>query len=142
MKTLLVMILALSNVVYASETKIFETLNYRYEDHNVEFKVNKELGRAWVELSLIDRSFDDIRYDDHRIKIEGLSYDAATQKVLLEKDGQIIECGELRRIPWSIGRRVFPTKACSFKGKTVKVAYDDGFEIKYKPVFQLYMIVE
>lgn len=135
--------LLLSSFANAEEIKIFESVNYRYQDARTNFEINKDLGRAWVNLGLEDRSFDEISYDRHRIQVEGLSFDRETNMVLLERDGQIIECGKLQKLRWTPFKimEVKPTGRCKFVVKHVKLSVDDGFEIKKLPFIQVFLSV-
>jgi hypothetical protein len=136
--------LALSTVAAAEPTLIFETKNH--SDYGVEttFEVNKELGRAWVNVSLSESWGDDTTYDDTRVKVEGLSYDAETKSIVLNRNGETIVCGVIYNRRWviDIGGSVRQTKRCTFTVKKFNVTEDDGFETYKVPMLQIFMNVQ
>lgn len=139
--------LTVSGMAAADSTKIFEMRNYRYLDKDVSttFQVNTELGRAWVNVELTDRGIDDVTYDDHRVKVEGLSLNAEKTAIVLEKDGALVECATVTPKRGILNRRLVvirPTGLCTFTAKTVKVDVDNGFEIRKVPMLQVFLNVE
>lgn len=46
--------------------------------------MNVELGRAWLKLELSDMTpFDELEYEDHRVKVIGMSFDQNSGNTLL-----------------------------------------------------------
>lgn len=105
-----------------------------------EFEVNKELGRAWVKVS-VSRDGD---ANEYRVKIPGLTYNSATAAIEYEVDGQLVECAHIK----VKGRGIFKnemmkaTERCEFIEKDIKRSYDDGFEIKTRRWTQVFLSVE
>lgn len=138
--------LTFSAAAIADSTKIFELTNYRYSQKDVKpsFRVNESLGRAWVNVQLEDRKFDDVSYDDHRVKVEGLSMNADKTAIVFEKDGALIDCASVSPKRGLFGRVliIHPTGNCTFTWKTVKVDVDNGFEIRRVPKLQVFLNVQ
>lgn len=115
----------------AQEVKLIENIYYSYPRIYSEFKINKELGRAWVETSVHTDFGDDAVPEVFRIKVEGLSYNAATSKIEILSNGRIVECASVRMVGRSIFKheRITETGDCKFSSKTFSVMVDDGFEV-------------
>ena len=143
-KFIAMLALVLSTLAAAESTMIFEVNDGRYYDVAPEFEVNKDLSRAWVNVVLSEKTSDDMFYTDNRVKIEGLSYDVATKNIVLEKNGEEIICGSLYDRRWVIdgGRSIRKTGRCTFSVKNVKKAVDNGFEIYYVRMIQVFLNVE
>ena len=143
-KFIAILALVLSTVAAAESTLIFQTKNYSNYDVYPEFQVNKELGRAWVNVVLSEYVGDSSNYFDNRVKIEGLSYNPETKEIVLEKDGQQIVCGSIYNRRWviDIGGSVRTTGRCTFSVKKIKVVEDNGFETYKVPMLQVYLNVE
>lgn len=134
----------ISTVAAAESTLIFETKNYANYDVTTEFQVNEKLGRAWVNVELAEYWGDSTTYDDNRVKIEGLSFDVATKTIVLEKDGEQIVCGSMYNRRWVIdgGRSIRNSGKCTFSVKKIKKQFDNGFEVYYVPMIQVFLNVE
>lgn len=143
-KLIAILALVISTVAAAESTLIYETKNYSNYDVTTTFDVNKQLGRAWVNVSLAEFWGDSSTYTDERVKIEGLSYDAATKSILLERNGETIVCGVFYNQRWVIdfGGSIRLTKRCTFTVKKIKVTEDNGFETYKVPMIQVYLNVQ
>ncbi len=145
MKKLIVLIaLALSTVASAESLLIFETKNYSNYDVAPEFQINRELGRAWVNVVLSEYNGDSSTYTDNRIQIEGMSFNEADKTIVIEKNGETIVCGTLYNRRWVIdfGGSIRESKRCTFSVKKVKVTEDNGFETYKVPMIQVYLNVQ
>ncbi|MES2527989.1 MAG: hypothetical protein V4598_12925 [Bdellovibrionota bacterium] len=148
MKNLLLSLaLTFSSVAAADSAKIFEVRNWGASQHDVTttFQVNEELGRAWVNVSIADRSFEDTTYDDHRVKLAGLSLNAEKTAVVLEQDGALVDCATVTPKRGIFGRRnliIRSTGRCTFEPKVASVEVDNGFEIRKVRVLQVFMNVQ
>lgn len=131
MKTLLLSLgLMFSTMTFASEVLILEVPFYGRDPYvSSEFKINKELGRAWVETHVNAADGDsDIGNDYYRVKVEGLSFNTQTSNIEYVTDGKIVECATVRRSRGLFKVDVIrPTGACVFSSKRIKVIVDDGF---------------
>jgi hypothetical protein len=125
----LMMILSLSAV--AGEMVIYDTTTYdigRISGISPEYKVNPELGRAWVNLSFSpDYSDGPVIYDE-RVQVPGLRFDANKMAVVLDVAGEEILCAHVKKN--FLGTRVIPTKNCGFKTKFYTVKRDNGYEVE------------
>ncbi len=131
--------LVLSLGLQAKSIKIYQ--DYKSGDHSsAVFEINKDLGRAWVKLT--ETTYGDDGGDTKtRIKVSGLSFDKERSVIVLENEGQLVDCAEV----YETGRSIFRmTKIrnlnCSLKTQVVKIDVDNGFEIK--KVYQLQVILE
>jgi hypothetical protein len=146
MKFLLILPFLLFGQSFAFEIKILEKTTFFNESvSTVEFEVNKDLGRAWVNIS-IDEFYgepDSNNTQVFRQKIDGLSFDHQTASIVLDRDGQLHECAQLTTKGRSIFRHTFiKNTGCEFHSKLVTVDYDNGFEIKRINKIQVFLIVK
>ena len=145
MKTFIaILTLTFSTIVAAESTVIYQQENYSNDNAVVNLEINKDLGRAWVNVTVSSFDSESSHNRDERVKIEGLFYDVSSKEVVLERDGQRIVCGTAYKPRFTIGSRlsVRNSDRCSFEVKKLKISVDDGFEIKKVPVLQVLMIVE
>lgn len=130
---LLSTMLLISGLLHAEDMKIFEIDNNTDKVVSSEFAINKELDRAWVEITVSERfgDPDDMHTKSYRQKVEGLRYDSASGNIVLDKDGQIIECAAVKTRGISFLKHDnIENSNCSFLSQNLKVGIDDGFVIK------------
>lgn len=141
---LIVLALVLSTVASAESILLLETRYDRSTDYLPEFQVNKELGRAWVNVVEAEFNGDSSYYTDNRVKVPGMSYNAADKSIVIERDGEVIKCAEIynRRFVIDIGGSIRLTKRCTFSQKKMTVAVDNGYEIYNVKMVQVYLNVE
>lgn len=139
-KFIAIIALALSTMAAAESTLIFETDNSWDYDVYPEFQINKQLGRAWVNVVLTKSWGDSTDSYDNRVKVEGLAYNAETKEIVLEKDGQQIVCGNLYNRRWVLdfGGTIRMTNRCKFTVKKFKKVIDNGFETHRVPVIHVF----
>lgn len=145
MKTFIALIaLVFSAVAVAESTMIYETRAMGIDELMPEYQINKELGRAWV--NVVERQFwgDSSTYQDNRVKVEGLSYDNVAKQLVMEKNGERVVCANLVNRRWTIdiGGSLRNTGRCSFSVKKTTVEVDNGFEINRIKMLQVYLNVE
>jgi hypothetical protein len=106
-----------------------------------QFKINKELGRAWVVLKKYERrGKGHSHYRTAKVQVPGLSFEPETQSIVLENEGQIIECAKVKT-----KTIIFPinfikkTGNCEIDYRFVKKSIDDGYEIKTRNFLQVYL---
>jgi hypothetical protein len=146
MKTLfLALSLMTASFAQADSIKIYEGKTAR----NVitKFKVNPELGRAWVELytnnNVKGMSVGTKKAPTLKIKVPGLSYDAATSTIVLAADGQMINCANVKISGSGIFTKTKITNdRCSLTSKKTKISIDDGFEVRKVSRLQVFLNVE
>lgn len=146
MKLIAAMIVCLfATLSYSAEIKVFDIPSQGMDSNVVsEFAVNKEMGRAWVTISTSTNMPDSDLGSFYRVKVEGLSYDATTKTVVLETEGQLVECGKVVRAGLAIFKntRVKPTGNCKFKVRNGYVTVDDGFETRRVFSRELFIITK
>lgn len=143
MKSLLVLALLLTSVAASAKSIRLFTVRSGYADEiQTEFKVNKDLGRAWVNVMTITDYWDeDEDITDNYIKVEGLSYDKDTQEVVYTEQEATVVCASIR----SRGRGIFRhlrmdnTSECSFRIATEFKDVDDGFYVRTKKYDVVYL---
>ncbi len=130
MKTLIAIVLAFFALnSFAASTPVYEETNYSSGQVDGSFGINEELGRAWVELAIWSGfQSDDSGPDYKRVKVEGLSLVGGS--VVLNVEGQQIECAKVRPVGIFHYRVAKSTGKCKFKSQTIKKTVDDGFETR------------
>lgn len=129
----------------AAEIKVLDVfpIGFSTSGTSQKFEVNKDLGRAWVSISL-PSSDPEAMDNEYRVKVPGLSFNAANSTVELVVEGKIVECADV----YETGRWAFrQTKVklngnCRFEHRYETVSVDDGFEIKEHQKFRVYLITE
>ena len=130
MKLIIMSLVLLSMNAFATDIKLLNS-QIRPDDYEIfisgHFEINKELGRAWVELG-----FSTGDAESHtmpvRVKVPGLIYDKQTGEVVLETSSGRVICAKEKKF---LGMKTLKeTKECSFVQKKYTTTYDDGFEIK------------
>ncbi|MFL5785582.1 MAG: hypothetical protein ACJ76H_13280, partial [Bacteriovoracaceae bacterium] len=126
MKTLIATALVLATLnSFAASVKVYE--GDAYDQIDASYGINEEMGRAWVELAIYTGSTgDDSGPSYDRVHVEGLSL--AGGSVVLNVDGQQVECAKVK--PSGIFRThvARATKNCKFVSKIERRTTDDGFE--------------
>lgn len=103
------------------------------------FAFNAELGRAWVEVAIEPVAPED-RIEFVRVKVPGLSYDAASGTILFRKDDRVIDCATVRHSGRGLFKRtkIEPTGRCALTHRYVQVPLDDGFAIEEVQRFEVH----
>lgn len=142
MKSLFALLVLLSGLAQAAEVKVYETSKDPWS--NViqgSFEVNPDMDRAWVSVVVADRLHGrDSQRSYADVKVPGLFYDAATRQVMLQLDGQLIECG-VQRGNNVFTRRIVKT-GCSFEARTERRVYDDGYRTYNREYLQLFLVTK
>lgn len=141
---LIVLALVLSSVASAESILLLETRYDSSTDYLPEFQVNKELGRAWVNIVASEYVGDSSYYSDNRVKVPGMSYVAADKSIVVERNGEVVKCAEIynRRFILDGGNSIRLTKNCSFSQKKVSVQVDNGYEVRTVKMVQVYLNVQ
>jgi hypothetical protein len=131
MKKLMIAFLALlSFSLFAGEITLYNKPVYETRDfsfNGLEFAINKDLGRAWVVIKLVELGDGPVAYDE-RVKVEGLYYNGSTQEVLLDIEGNQIVCAKVK-INF-FGTHIKNTGKCTFQTKYYSKEVDNGYEIE------------
>jgi len=94
---------------------------------NAKFEVNRELGRAWVEIQITDSGLigEDSVVEVIRKPVEGLSYDQSNNQVVFSHEGRSVVCANDKDLLFQ--HYLKATGECpiavSFENRT----FDDGF---------------
>lgn len=147
MKKLICSLVCLLSVsANAKEFKIAELGYYQVATSDVreEFEINEELGRAWVKLTANKRFDYESDSEEYRVKVPGLSFDVDSKTIVLDYEGQIIDCVQMITKGRGIFRRTImkETGRCEFVQRWVTVTYDDGFEIRKTQKLHIFLNVE
>jgi len=146
MKTLLAFAIALTSLVASADViKLTEFKNNRdLELYRTTYRVNKELGRAWIEVTISDYKFDELHYSDVRVKIPGLSYSADINGVVYNKNGEEIVCGTFYNARWTIdmGMSFKETGRCNITTNNYSKKVDDGYYIKDVKMTEVLLTIE
>lgn len=138
----MILVLTLSIAANAAEVKVLDMPVWGSKIVNGEFGFNEELGRVWVEISVDETFNNESTPDYYRVKLDELVYEATSQKAVLTVDGQAFECAALRKRGILFRHNYLKTTGCAFKSKTVKVQYDDGFEIQTRTHLQVFLVTK
>lgn len=143
MKHLIALLVLVSGFAHAAEIKVFEAPSGPWAqiiDGN--FAVNKTMGRAWVEVEISERArgpHRDTARSFSKAKVEGLTYDMETSKIMLDLNGQSVECA------YVTNRRFFSTikeTGCSLVPRKEKRIFDDGYRTYKVEYLQLFLVTK
>lgn len=142
MKCLLGLLVLVSGLAQAAEIKVYETGKDPWTKViQGSFEVNADMDRAWVSVLVADRlSGRDSQRSYSNVKVPGLFYDSATRQVMLQHEGQLIECG-VQRGNNVFTRRIVKT-GCSFEARTERRVYDDGYRTYNREYLQLFLVTK
>lgn len=112
--------------------------------YSTTFKVNKELNRAWVEVTLAETYFEDLHYKDTNVKIPGLSYSPEINGVIYNNGSEEIVCGTFYNARWVIDRGMSfrDSGRCRFETRKLTKNVDDGFYITKVKMVEVNLIIE
>jgi hypothetical protein len=100
------------------------------------YRVNPDLGRAWLVLDFTSPGIDPDDWrnlsigtnESKRTQVPGLSYDAANSRIVFAGEKKVVTCAGV------VARRnkllISPTGHCYVRSVKVVADVDDGFEIK------------
>lgn len=108
------------------------------------FVANPELGRAWIEVTVHDSRHRDesslTQVVHHsRFQVPGLSFDAATSRIVFHTGKERVECAKVETGKPLFNRppAVRATGKCAIATETATVARDDGFHMHSREQLQL-----
>ena len=138
MKLLLFFVLLGSSLCsFAGETLIHEKQSYKYDEWSLfrtQYRVNPTLGRAWVELELVEQDLtDDGDWETVRVKVPGMYLDSSTGDIVM--NNTVCATTDMR----SNKIMIYPTGDCEFNQVKDKVQVDDGFNLKTKRRLRVYL---
>ena len=146
MKTLLAFAIALTSLAASADMiKLTEFKNNRdAELYRTTYRVNKELGRAWIEVTIAESSHGDLHYSDVRAKVPGLTYSAEINGVVYNKNGEEVVCGTFYNSRWTIDRGMSfkDTGRCNISTNKYTKKVDDGYYIKDVKMTEVLLTIE
>lgn len=111
----------------AASIPVYETSTY--ERVELSYGINEEMGRAWLELAVYSSTTtDDSGPSYERVKVEGMSLVGGS--VVLNVDGQQVECAKVKPVGIFRYRVAKPTGNCKLTSKVETRIQDDGFETR------------
>lgn len=136
MKTLIIALVLLTSNAFAAKVQVAEySYNAAATASSIKgsYGINTSLNRAWVEVTL--QQSGDMGDDYDRVLVPGLSI--VGDAVVLDVEGQQVECAKVR--PVGIFRTLMarPTKNCKFTVAVKKTEVDNGFEVRIKKSYVL-----
>jgi len=128
-------VVSFTGVADAAQLIVFEAPldNWRREI-SADFEVNRELGRAWIDVQLQSPSQGDEQPDSQVISkaVEGLYYDPVRKQVLYRTATENIVCADDARFLWRTYLK--PTGQCLLTPVSEKRQIDDGFNVRDRTV--------
>lgn len=143
MKMFALLFALLSVSAFATEIKVLDLPAWNQTFKSGTFNVNRELGRAWVEIMIHDHDHHDRGYqgDSYRKLVDGLSFDGSV--IRLDHEGQMFECATVITRGRSIFRYNQVTKTgCDFEKREAIVLRDTGFEVIKEKRLQVFLITK
>ncbi len=133
--TSVLMLAAVPAVVHASPLLVLEKQQESDSSSiNAMFEVNRELGRAWVEIQISypGQSGDDSIVEVIRKPVEGLSFDNATNSVVYSRGERSVVCANEKA---SLFHKYYaPTAECPIVISFENRMLDDGFNVSNQVV--------
>jgi len=124
-----------SGVANAAQLIVFEQPLARWNEQvSAEFGVNRELGRAWVDVGLTTADLGEGPPETVVIPraVEGLYYDSARKQVLYRAGSEVTVCAEDAKFLFSTYLK--STGQCLLTPRNEKRNVDDGFNIREQTV--------
>lgn len=123
-------------VADAAEVDVFEApLNNSSQEVSANFAVNRELGRAWIDVQLQTSTPGDEGPSEPQViskAVEGLYYDSARKQILYRTATETIVCAQDAKF---LGRTYLKsTGECLLTPRTEQRKMDDGFKIREQTV--------
>ena len=130
---------SLVGVANAAQVIVFEgPLDTSRKKISANFAVNRELGRAWVNVEIQSTDFFSEGLppvDVTRRRLDGLYYDSARKQVLYQTGAETIVCAEDATLLWSTHLKT--TGRCQLTSSTERRKIDDGFNVYEETVAEV-----
>ena len=133
-KSLGALVVGLVGVAHADQVIVYEAPVDSYHQISASFAVNRELGRAWVDVAVQSRvSGSEAQFDPPIPRqVEGLYYDSAQKQVLYRTAAGPIVCAEDARVLWETYLK--STGNCRLTPSTEQRNVDNGFDVHEQKV--------
>jgi len=123
-------------VANAAQVIVFEgPLDTSRKKISANSAVNRELGRAWVNVEIQSTDFFSEGLPPVDVimrRVDGLYYDSARKQVLYQRGAETIVCAEDASVLWSSYLK--STGQCQLTSSTKQRAIDDGFSVHEQTV--------
>jgi len=130
-------------VANAEQVIVYEAVGGSSQLVSASFAVNRELGRAWVDVQIQSTDF----YveglppvDVIMRRVDGLYYDSARKQVLYQTGAETIVCAEDATFLWSTHLKT--TGRCQLTSSTERRKIDDGFDVRHQTVARVVFDVQ
>lgn len=131
-----------AGVANAAQITVFEKpLELWDEEVSATFAVNRELGRAWIDVQVASGGLGD-ELPVHEViskRIDGLVYDSARKQVLYRTPTETIVCAEDATFLWSTYLK--STGRCPVTSVAERRNVDDGFNVSERRVAKVVLNV-
>lgn len=125
----------------AQSTLLVEAPMDNATEINTKFEVNRELGRAWIQIDFLDLANEGPMLSKTiRKAVEGLSYDPSSKSVVHRIGDKTIVCAEDAHFLWM--KYLKPTGNCSIRVVTEERVVDDGFHTSKERVATVSLVPE
>jgi hypothetical protein len=120
---------ALAGEGVLSET-VFERALHQDEQLSAHFDVNRELGRAWIDVDLTPESEGEVAQvsEVFNESVNGLYYDAASRQVIYRNGMARAVCAEDASFLWM--KSLKETGQCQLRVSSETRKVDDGFHVR------------
>ncbi len=125
-------------VANAAPIIVFEApLDKGHQEVSADFAVNRELGRAWIDVRVTTDSFNESPPTEvvTMKMVEGLYYDSAHKQVLYRTASGPIVCAEDGTFLWTTHLK--STGQCPLNERTEQRKVDDGFDTREQTIAQV-----
>ena len=123
-------------VAHAAPVTVYEApITDRNQQVSAAFDVNRELGRAWIDVQIQSEDVVGEEPPDQQIimrQVDGLSYDPVRKQVLYQTAGGTTVCAEDASFLWTTYLK--STGQCQLTPRTEQRKMDDGFNIRERTV--------
>ena len=130
-------------VANAEQVIVYEAVGGSSQLVSADFAVNRNLGRAWVDVQIQSTDF----YveglppvDVIMRRVDGLYYDSARKQVLYQTGAETIVCAEDATFLWSTHLKT--TGRCQLTSSTERRKIDDGFDVRDQTVARVVFDVQ
>ena len=136
--TSVLMLAAVPGIVHASPLLVLEKQKESATSSiDANFEVNRELGRAWIEIQISDSGYSDNApiVQVVRKSVEGLSYDQVTKRIVYTHGDRPVVCADEKAFLFS--KSYAPTAECPIVISFENRMLDDGFNVSNEVVWKV-----
>ena len=127
------------------ELNLLEVPASAHDEVTTTFGVNKELGRAWIEVTVVEQLSSwggeegDYRTTSYKKRSPGLAYNSELKEVFYQSPTQRVVCSTLekRRFLFFTFEDIVETGNCPIKVVKETREEDDGFEVRTQDVHKV-----